>query len=41
VDNKVDVVDKAVRAELQEVDEKHNANFKAANERIQILELGI
>ena len=39
VDAKVDSVEKSVRAELAEVDQRHTSNFKEASSRIHILEL--
>jgi chromosome segregation ATPase len=39
VDGKVDSLDKALRAELREVDERHTRNHEANSARIHVLEL--
>jgi chromosome segregation ATPase len=39
VDGKVDALDKALRAELREVDERHTRNHEANSARIHVLEL--
>ena len=39
VDAKVDSVEKSVRAEIAEVDQRHTKNFKEASGRIHVLEL--